>query len=175
MRRIVLALFVASTLVTPLAAEECCSAKLAKTQKQIDGLLAQWQKASASIEELSPEERTKLGAELASVSKSCPIGSRVPATLKASGQALDALVAADKACHEKTGDEPCEFGDASVLVRVLPRVPVTMVVWGRDEEFEARASILFDGTAADQLPLDALLAAVNLAAQALLEGTADGN
>lgn len=68
---------------------------------------------------------------------------------------------------------PCEFGDASIEIRVLPRLPVTMVVWGRDEEFPARASILFDKTAADQLPLDALLAAVNLAVKALAEATGD--
>ncbi len=66
------------------------------------------------------------------------------------------------------GAKPCEFGDASILLNLLPRVPVTMVVWGRCEEFEARASILFDKTAADQLPLDALLAAVNLAVKALV-------
>ncbi|UCE49202.1 MAG: DUF3786 domain-containing protein [Phycisphaerales bacterium] len=65
--------------------------------------------------------------------------------------------------------EQSEFGDASVRLRILPRVPVTIVVWGRCEQFEARASILFDKTAADQLPLDALLAAVNLGVEALTE------
>ena len=67
------------------------------------------------------------------------------------------------------GVKPCKFGDASILVNLLPRLPVTMVVWGRCEEFEARASILFDKSAGDQLPLDALLAAVNLAVQALAD------
>jgi len=67
------------------------------------------------------------------------------------------------------GAKPCEFGDASILLNLLPRLPVTMVVWGRCEEFEARASILFDKSAGDQLPLDALLAAVNLAVQALTD------
>lgn len=61
----------------------------------------------------------------------------------------------------------CEFGDASVRLYVLPRVPLTLIIWGRCEEFDARASILFDKSAADQLPLDALLAAVNLAVQLL--------
>lgn len=70
---------------------------------------------------------------------------------------------------------PCEFGDASIQLNVLPRVPVTMVVWGRCEEFEARASILFDQTAADQLPLDALLAAVNLGVKALIGAVRDDN
>lgn len=66
----------------------------------------------------------------------------------------------------------CEFGDASIQLNILPRVPVTMVVWGRCEEFDARASILFDQTAADQLALDALLAAVNLAVKALARAAA---
>jgi len=65
--------------------------------------------------------------------------------------------------------EQCEFGDVSISVYMLPRLPLTIVIWGRDEEFEARASILFDQTAASQLPLDALLAAVNLTVGALLK------
>jgi hypothetical protein len=87
------------------------------------------------------------------------------------GDHPEALLAAGKPLAAET----CEFGDASILLRVLPRVPVTMVVWGRDEEFEARASILFDKTAADQLPLDALLAAVNLGVKALAEAAGDSS
>jgi hypothetical protein len=67
------------------------------------------------------------------------------------------------------GGERCEFGDASIRLNMLPRVPVTMVVWRRCEEFEARASILFDKSTSEQLPLDALLAAVNLTVKALTE------
>ena len=55
---------------------------------------------------------------------------------------------------------------------MLPQLPLTIVIWGRDEEFEARASILFDQTAASQLPLDALLAAVNLTVGALIKNAA---
>ena len=62
----------------------------------------------------------------------------------------------------------CEFGDASIELYVLPRVPLTIVIWGRCAEFDARASILFDQTAASQLPLDALLAVVNLTVEALI-------
>jgi hypothetical protein len=71
------------------------------------------------------------------------------------------------------GAERCEFGDASISLYMLPRLPLTIVIWGRDEEFEARASILFDQTASSQLPLDALLAAVNLAVGALLKNAAE--
>ncbi len=65
--------------------------------------------------------------------------------------------------------ERCEFGDASIRLFILPRLPLTIVIWRKCEEFEARASILFDQTAASQLPLDALLAAVNLTVGALLK------
>ena len=61
-----------------------------------------------------------------------------------------------------------EFGDAAIQLYVLPRIPLTIVIWGRCEEFDARASILFDKTGADQLPLDALWAAVNLTVGALV-------
>jgi hypothetical protein len=64
--------------------------------------------------------------------------------------------------------ERCEFGDASIRLYVLPRLPLTIVIWRRCEEFDARASILFDQTAASQLPLDALLAAGNLTVGALV-------
>ncbi|MFC1637370.1 DUF3786 domain-containing protein [Planctomycetota bacterium] len=66
------------------------------------------------------------------------------------------------------GAERCEFGDVSIRLYILPRVPLTVVIWGRCEEFQARASILFDKSAADQLPLDALLAAVNVTLDALV-------
>ena len=60
------------------------------------------------------------------------------------------------------------YGDASIQVFVLPQVPLTFVIWGSDEEFDARVSILFDKTAPSQLPLDALGAAVDLTAKALI-------
>ena len=69
----------------------------------------------------------------------------------------------------RLGAERCNFGDGSIRLDMLPRVPLTIVVWGRCEEFEARASILFDKSTGEQLPLDALLAGVNLAVKALTE------
>ncbi|MHC4525545.1 MAG: DUF3786 domain-containing protein [Planctomycetota bacterium] len=64
------------------------------------------------------------------------------------------------------GAKKCDFGDASVELLVLPRVPLTFVIWAGDDEFDARASILFDSTASEQIPLDALHAAVHLAVNA---------
>ncbi len=69
--------------------------------------------------------------------------------------------------------ERCEFGDASIRLYALPRVPLTIVIWRQCEEFEARASILFDQTAASQLPLDALLAAANLTVEALTKAATE--
>ena len=74
---------------------------------------------------------------------------------------------------ERFDAKRCEFGDASIQLYILPRVPLTIVIWQKDEEFAARASILFDQTAASQLPLDALGVAVNLAVKALLKAAED--
>ena len=49
------------------------------------------------------------------------------------------------------GGEPVRHGDAAVLVRAFPRVPVTMVVWGGDDEFPASGNILFDVSAGSVL------------------------
>ncbi len=69
----------------------------------------------------------------------------------------------------------CEFGDASIELYVLPRLPLTIVIWRRDKEFDARASILFDQTVSEHLPLDALWTAVNLAIEVLVKASAAGN
>jgi len=69
--------------------------------------------------------------------------------------------------------ERCEFGDASIRLYILPRLPLTIVIWRRCEEFDARASILFDQTAASQVPLDALLAAANLTVEALAKAATE--
>ena len=66
---------------------------------------------------------------------------------------------------EQFDAEKCEFGDASIRLDVLPRVPITIIIWRQCEQFGTRASILFDRTAAVHMPLDALGAAVNLAVE----------
>ena len=63
---------------------------------------------------------------------------------------------------------PRAFGDAAVELLVLPRIPLTLIVWVADEEFPARASILFDRDATMQLPLDVLFAAAALTIDVLL-------
>ena len=69
----------------------------------------------------------------------------------------------------------CDFGDASVELFVLPRIPITFIIWANDDEFSSRASVLFDKTASEHLPLDALLTAVNLAVDALTKNVKSNN
>lgn len=70
---------------------------------------------------------------------------------------------------EGLGAEKCDFGDASIELQMLARVKFTFIVWAGDEEFGPRASILFDQTVCEQLPLDALQASVNLAVDAVIK------
>ena len=69
---------------------------------------------------------------------------------------------------DRLGGRRCEYGDASIELLVLPRFGLTFIIWGQDAEFAGRASILFDQTADQQMPLDAILAAVNLAVDAVI-------
>jgi hypothetical protein len=48
------------------------------------------------------------------------------------------------------------YGDVSVRFAALPRVPVVMVLWGADEEFPPRLSVVFDASVDQHLPLDAI-------------------
>ena len=66
------------------------------------------------------------------------------------------------------GAREVAYGDAAVEVPALPRVPLTCIVWGADDEFPAKASVLVDETAADHLPLDALWTLAALAAKWLV-------
>ncbi len=60
------------------------------------------------------------------------------------------------------------FGDVSIELCVLPRIPVTLVIWAADEEFPARASIFLDQSATAQLPLDVLFAIAALTIEGVL-------
>ena len=63
---------------------------------------------------------------------------------------------------------PRAFGDASIELSVLPRIPVTLVIWAANDEFPARASMLFDQNATVQLPLDVLFAGAALTINVVL-------
>jgi len=45
-------------------------------------------------------------------------------------------------------------GDAALRFSPLPRIPATLTLWLEDDEFPARADVLFDSTCELQIPLD---------------------
>lgn len=49
------------------------------------------------------------------------------------------------------------FGDCSVKVRLLPRVPITVVLWRGGEEFAPQVEVLFDAGVDRELPLEDII------------------
>lgn len=66
------------------------------------------------------------------------------------------------------GGSRLAFGDVSVELRALPRVLVAPVLWAADDEFPARASMLFDSSVGACLPLDVLLALMGVVVRRLI-------
>lgn len=60
---------------------------------------------------------------------------------------------------EKIGGRTVKFGDAAITLDILPRLPVTYVIWEGDEEFPANATALFDASAQYYLPTEDLVVA----------------
>jgi len=50
------------------------------------------------------------------------------------------------------------MGDAAFRFQILPRIPVLVILWYGDEEFEASAKLLMDSTIDTHLPLDVIYA-----------------
>ena len=57
---------------------------------------------------------------------------------------------------KRLGGEPLDMGDASYTFRTLPQLPMAVVWWAGDEEFPAKATVLFAETAGHYLPTDGL-------------------
>jgi hypothetical protein len=53
---------------------------------------------------------------------------------------------------QKLGGERANLGDVSVTFHPFPKIPITLVLWGGDEEFPPEGSILFDSTIGTFLP-----------------------
>ncbi len=62
-----------------------------------------------------------------------------------------------KVCRS-LGGEPLPMGDAAFRFRVLPRIPLALVLWYGDEEFDASAKLLMDSSIRHHLPLDVIYA-----------------
>ncbi|MGD0884018.1 MAG: DUF3786 domain-containing protein [Thermodesulfovibrionales bacterium] len=60
----------------------------------------------------------------------------------------------------KRGEDFCgeslNYGDASLKLLPLPKVPVVLILWREDEEFPPRADLLFDSSVEIQLPIDVI-------------------
>ncbi len=61
---------------------------------------------------------------------------------------------------QSLGGGRLDYGDLSVSCRVLPRLPIAFVYWAAGDEFAEAASVLFDRTAEQHMPLDVLSATV---------------
>lgn len=73
--------------------------------------------------------------------------------LKAFGASPSLLLEAARLLGGKEAGQ----GDVAATITVLPRVPVTLVIWGGDEEFPPSGTILFDATANEYLPTEDLV------------------
>lgn len=68
------------------------------------------------------------------------------------GSNLKSLVEAAKLLN---GFE-AKYKDASVEIPALPKIPLTYIVWGGDDEIQAASNILFDSSASQYLPTEDL-------------------
>ena len=66
----------------------------------------------------------------------------------------------DREAFIQRGSEICAevstYGDASLQLLPMPRIPVLLILWLNDEEFPPRADLLFDSSCELHLPLDIL-------------------
>ncbi|MGA2193501.1 MAG: DUF3786 domain-containing protein, partial [Nitrospirota bacterium] len=72
---------------------------------------------------------------------------------------------------KRFGGRPAGIGDASFTFNVFPRVVMAFALWLEDEEFEARASLLFDSNAGRHMALDVVWAMALVACQRMLDFT----
>lgn len=67
------------------------------------------------------------------------------------------------------GGKKEEYGDASITLYALPRVPITFILWEGDEEFQPLARALFDPSIIGYLPLEDIVVISKLAATRILK------
>jgi hypothetical protein len=69
---------------------------------------------------------------------------------------------------EVFGGQKVNNGDASIVLKVLPYMPITYILWSGDEEFEPTASVLFDETAKSWLCAEDLVILASLSVYELI-------
>ncbi|MBI4304467.1 MAG: DUF3786 domain-containing protein [Chloroflexi bacterium] len=55
---------------------------------------------------------------------------------------------------EKLGGRRADYGDVAMTIDAFSRVPVTIILWGGDDEFAPQGSITFDANITDYLPTE---------------------
>ena len=68
----------------------------------------------------------------------------------------------------KLGGDPVKFGDAAVRLYPFPRVPAIPTLWTEDEEFPARADLMFDSTCTMHLATDIIWSIAMMCVLAML-------
>ncbi len=69
----------------------------------------------------------------------------------------------------RLGGRPWPQGCNAFELPALPKIPILVQLWERDEEFPARASFLFDRATCSHLPIDAVLSLSVIVANRLVE------
>ncbi len=67
------------------------------------------------------------------------------------------------------GGTPVRFGDKSIAIDVFPRIPIIYILWMGDEEFPAKAGVLFDASIGSHFTLDMIWVMVNEVSRRLVE------
>jgi hypothetical protein len=75
-----------------------------------------------------------------------------------------------KQAAEYLEGEPRNMADAAYRLLPFPRIPLYYLLWGGDQEFKPRISVLFDRSIEAVLAADAIWALINRVSTALLEG-----
>jgi hypothetical protein len=88
--------------------------------------------------------------------------------LKALAEKFGSDAEAFLATGRELGGKVLSFGDASVEIFPVPRVPVDLILWRGDDEFPARADLLLDSSCELQLPLDIIWSAAVMSVKAML-------
>ena len=58
---------------------------------------------------------------------------------------------------EKLGGHKANYGDVAVTINAFKYVPITLVLWQGDKEFNPEGNILFDSTITDYLPTEDII------------------
>lgn len=74
------------------------------------------------------------------------------------GEDREAFLSAGRRLNGKVRD----LGDAAICLPVLPRIPVTLILWEKDDEFPAQITVNFDSTISSHLPLDIIWAVIDV-------------